>query len=93
MLCAHSTRGPQHVVQQYQGYCLETGFDPMSPNSLSRVLKVCSASVRKSLQGLDYLSAEGAKAFDDVEEVVEKLGDEFGRGHTWAKNLLSKVFH
>lgn len=82
---------PQHVVQQYQGYCLETGFDPMSRSSLCRVLKVCSASVRKSLQGLDYFSAEGAKAFDDVEEVVEKLGDEFGRGHTWAKNLTIKL--
>ena len=31
--------------------------------------------MRKSLQGLDYFAAEGAKAFDDLIAIVEKLGD------------------
>ena len=82
---------PEQVVQQYQSYCQETGFEPMSGSSLCRVLNVCSASVRKSLQGLDYFSSDGAKAFDDMEEVVEKLGDEYGQGHSWAKNLIWKL--
>lgn len=82
---------PEQVVQQYTTYCQETGFQPMSRSSLCRVLKVCSASVRKSLQGLDYFSADGAKAFDDMEEIVEKLGDEFGKGHTWSKKQISNL--
>ena len=33
---------------------------------MTRILSECSASVRKSLQGLDYFAAEGARAFDDL---------------------------
>ena len=31
--------------------------------------------MRKSLHGLDYFAAEGAKAFDDLMAIVEKLGE------------------
>jgi hypothetical protein len=82
---------PEQVVQQYQSYCQDTGFDPMSRSSLCRILNVCSASIRKSLQGLDYFTADGAKAFDDVQEVIEKLGHEYGQGHTWVKNMNRKL--
>jgi hypothetical protein len=63
---------PEQVVQQYQSYCQHTGFDPMSRSSLWRILNVCSASIRKSLQGLDYFTADGAKAFHDVQEVIDR---------------------
>ena len=53
--------------------------------------KVCSASVRKSLQGLDYFSADGAKVYDDLEEIVQKLGDEHGASLTWAKHQSEKL--
>jgi hypothetical protein len=82
---------PEQVVQQYQSYCQDIGFDPMSRSTLCRILNVCGASIRKSLQGLDYFTADGAKAFDDVQEVIEKLGHEYGRGHTWVKDLNSKL--
>lgn len=82
---------PEHIVRQYIGYCSDTGFTPMSRSTLCKVLKVCSASTRKSLQGLDYVSAAGAKAFDDLEEVVEKLGDVYGKGLTWAKQKKEKL--
>ena len=36
---------------------------------------MCTATVRKSLQGLDYIAADGAKAFDDLPAVVVKLKD------------------
>ena len=49
------------------------------------------ASRRKSLQELDYFTADGAKAFDDVQEVIEKLDYEYGRGHTWVKHMNSKL--
>ena len=51
----------EQIVQQYLCYCDVTDFAPMSRSTQCRILKVCSASVRKSLQGLDYVSAEGTK--------------------------------
>ena len=63
----------------------------MSRPTLCRILKVCSASVRKSLQGLDYVSAEGAKAFDELVDVIDKLGDNYGNGLSWAKDQSEKL--
>ena len=36
------------------------------------ILSECSASVRKSLQGLDYIEAEGTKAFDNLSDLVKQ---------------------
>ena len=82
---------PEQVAQQYQSYCQETGFDPMSHSSLCRILNVCSASIRKSLQGLNYFTADGAKAFDDVQEVIEKLGH-VGEGHAYQIENCQTLF-
>ena len=80
---------PEQIIKQYQSYCAETRFSsPLSHSTLCRILKVCSASTRKSLQGLDYLSAEGAKGFDDMIEVVEKLGDNIVQGFSWSKEVI-----
>ena len=62
---------PEQIVQHYQSYCHETGFVPMSHSTLCRILKVCPAPVRKSFQGLDNVSAEGAKAFDELADVTD----------------------
>ena len=51
---------PERIVKQYQQYCSETNFSPLSRSTLLRILEVCKASVRKSLQGLDYITASGA---------------------------------
>lgn len=82
---------PAQIVKQYISHCNESGFSPMSRSTLCRILNVCSASVRKSLQGLDNFSAEGAKAFEELEEIIEKLGDECGKGLTWAKKQNEKL--
>ena len=76
---------PAQIVKQYESLCSESCFSPMSRSTLYRILNVCSASVRKSLQGLDNFSAEGAKAFEELQEIVSELGDECGKGLTWAK--------
>ena len=76
---------PAQIVKQYESHCNESGFSPMSRSTLCRILNVCSPSVRKSLQGLNNFSAEGAKAFEEMQEIIEKLGDECGKGLTWAK--------
>lgn len=82
---------PEHIVRQYQAYCKDTGFAPAKRSTLCRILKVCSASVRKSLQGLDYFSATGAKSIDDLQEIVEKIGDDYGKGISWAKEITQKL--
>jgi len=64
---------PQRIVQQYNKLCDEINFKPLSQSTMLRVLTECSASVRKSLQGLDYYAAEGARAFDDLAGIVEKV--------------------
>ena len=80
---------PEQIVQQYQCYCHETGFNPMSRTTLCRILKVCSTSVRKSLQGLDY--AEGVKAFDELAAIIDQLSDNYGKGLSWAKGQNEKL--
>ena len=63
---------PQRIIQQYRQYCLETNFTPFSETTMSRDLSECIASVRKSLQGLDYLAADGARVFDDLSAILEQ---------------------
>ena len=82
---------PEHIVLHYLSYCSDVGFVPMSRSTLLKVLSVCSASTRKSLHGLDYVSAAGAKAFDELEEVINKLRDNYGKGFTWAKVQKEKL--
>ena len=43
------------------------------------------------MQGLDYVSAEGGKAFDELTVVIEKLGEDYGKGHSWAKDQSEKL--
>ena len=38
-----------------------------------RILSTCSATIRKSLEGLDYFLAEGGRAVDDLVAVVSSL--------------------
>ena len=83
---------PEHIVKQYQSYGLESGSMPMSLTTLCRrILNVCSATLRKLVQGIDYVAAEGAKTFDDLEDVVERLSDIHGKGLTWAKDQSEKL--
>ncbi|KXJ11458.1 hypothetical protein AC249_AIPGENE89 [Exaiptasia diaphana] len=76
---------PQRIVAQYRQYCTEQSFEPFSESTMLRVLSSCSATVRKSLQGLDYITAEGAKAVDDLISIVEKIGDLGGRDRKWVQ--------
>ncbi len=72
----------QRIITQYSQFCTETNFKPFSPSTMHRILSSCSASVRKSLQGLDYIAAEGTTAFDDLLSVSEKLFDHGLDHHT-----------
>lgn len=81
---------PERLVKQYQAYCEESGFQALSRSTLLRILSICSASTRKSLQGLDYVSSTGAQAFEELLDVVEKIGD-VGKGMDWAKDAQNRL--
>ena len=82
---------PAQIISQDEALCSEEGFKPMGRSTLYRVVHVCSASVRKSLQGLDYVSAQGAKAFEELKLAAEKLGDNCGLGLSWVKDKKEKL--
>ena len=65
----------ERTIKQYTQFCEETNFKHFSYSTMHRILTSCTASVRKSLQGLDYISAEGGTAFDELSAVVDKLID------------------
>ena len=46
---------------------------------------MCSASVRNSLQGLDNFTEQDTQAFDYLESVADKLGEDCGMGSAWVK--------
>jgi len=64
---------PSRIISQYLEYCKDQEFEPASERSLYRMIEVCSASMQKSLQGLDNTTAEGSEAFDQVTSVLDAL--------------------
>lgn len=80
----------QRVIDQYQQYYLETNFKPFSASTMQCILVLCSTTVRKSLQGLDYLSAKGTKALEDLATIAESLTTHGSNNPTTKR--LEKVF-
>ena len=81
---------PERIVIKYMTYCQESGFTPLSRATLLRILSKCAKSVRRSVQGLDYVSAAGAEAFDDLFDVVETLRDV---GQAWDGRNSRKIIY
>lgn len=77
---------PQRIARQYSRFCEETNFQPFSERTMLRILSECSASVRKSLQGLDYFAAEGARAFDELLSLAHKM-TEYGADREWEAQM------
>ena len=75
---------PERIVAQYTQYCREVDFTPFNRLTMLRVLSSCAATVRKSLQGLDYIAADGAKAFDELTEMLPKLSND---DRVWVSRL------
>ena len=68
---------PARIIAQYLTTCDKSGFKPASTRTLFRILEVCPASTRKSLQNL--------------EEIIRKLYDE-GMPDSKADRLHSMAF-
>ncbi|XP_015759339.1 PREDICTED: uncharacterized protein LOC107338616 isoform X3 [Acropora digitifera] len=81
---------PSRIIQQYICYCKQEQFQPASETSLYRILDVCSASMQKSLQGLDNVTAEGTEAIDNLTKMIETLVEN-GAEEGWGKTTECKV--
>ncbi|KAL9976835.1 hypothetical protein ACROYT_G014170 [Oculina patagonica] len=77
---------PSRIIHQYTSYCKEQEFEPASERSLFRMLEICSASMQKSLHGLDNITAEGTEAFDNLLSTIETLMEN-GADEHWAQKM------
>lgn len=82
---------PSRLIVQYQQYCKENSYEPLSRSTLFRILsRSCLASVRKSLQGLDSYAADGGRAFDDLATLLDTLST-YGLEEATASKIRSVV--
>ena len=80
---------PSRIISQYLELCAIEEFVPAGERSLYRMIEVCSASMQKSLQGLDNTTSEGTEAFDDITFLLETIA---GHGIEVA-HLLAQLKH
>ena len=76
---------PSRIISQYQAYCTDIGFEPASERTLFRILEVCSASMQKSLHGLDYINTEGVQGFECLENIAGTLRNKQVVTSSWEK--------
>ena len=62
-----------HAISFYKEICEESNFVPLSDSSLWRILKALKPSQRKSLAGLDDITAEGMNGFSLLENYLTSL--------------------
>ena len=80
------TLTPSRIIEQYTSYYREQQFEPASTRSPFRMLENCSASMQRSLHGLDNITAEGTEAFDNQRAIIYTLGEYGAEGH-WAETM------
>ena len=54
------------------------------------MLDICSASIQRSLHGLDNITAEGTEAFDNLRAIVDTLVEN-GVGEHWAEIMRRRL--
>lgn len=66
---------PSRIVKTYITHCERIGFEPAKERTLYRIIQACSASLQKSLQGLDNYTADGSEAFETMQDIVKTLAE------------------
>ncbi|XP_076106707.1 uncharacterized protein LOC143075235 [Mytilus galloprovincialis] len=64
---------PSSLINQFIQFCDSENVGHLGRSTMYKILNDCAASVRKCVEGLDYYIAEGGKAFQDLETIIEKL--------------------
>ncbi|XP_071171006.1 uncharacterized protein [Mytilus edulis] len=85
--------GPATIIQQYQAYCEENEISLLGSSTMFKILSECSATVRKSLEGLDYFVAEGSRGFQDLQDIVLSEGYPEASNGTELNRLLLEAKH
>ena len=79
------------VIAFYFAICKETGFTPVSGSSLWQILNSLNPLQRKSLAGLDDITADGMNAFAKLDDFLSRrmkdksLRDQLERGKRYLK--------
>lgn len=84
------TVGRSTMIEQYLSYCSNEDFEPLGRSTLFRMLKVRESSQRKSLQGLDNISASGADGLDTLHKIVDQL-EQSGSSKQWCETTRKKL--
>ncbi|XP_051796513.1 uncharacterized protein LOC127531379 [Acanthochromis polyacanthus] len=79
-----------HLVENYQTYCFETKFECLPRATLFRILQDCQASYSTSLQGLDNISARGAEAFNQLQDICQRL-QLSGQSVAWSRDIKELI--
>ena len=69
-LASHS-----RIISEYIKICKSNDLEPISESYCYKILKECSASHSKNLQGLDNMYADGLDAFDKLINILNTLKD------------------
>ena len=62
-----------HAISFYKEICSESNFIPLSDSSLWRILRAIKPSQRKSLSGLDDITADGMNGFSYLSDYITSL--------------------
>lgn len=84
---------PSRIVKMYKLHCTNTGFESASERTLYRILEACSASLQKSLQGLDNFTADGSGAFDKMQIIVDSLVNHGLVDKCWSQSVSERLKH
>ena len=78
------------MVNQYMQFCSGENFEPLSRETLFRILEVRGASQQKALQGLDNKAADGVAAFHTLEKIATQL-ERMGASSEWVKTTKKNL--
>ena len=73
------------MIAQYQAFCKEQSFEPLSRSTLYRILEVREAS-----EGLDNTAANGSGAFQTLKSITQQLVN-VGVDKSWSDSMEKRL--
>lgn len=80
------------LIATYMSYCADTGFSCFGRATLFSIVKVCVASQKKNMFGLDNITSEGMRGMETMLKVVGKL-EMFGLSTDKVEQLKHVLSH
>lgn len=82
----------ERINQQYQAYMIETQQQHLavSRSTVLRILNYCTATTRKSLQGLDFYSWAGSEGFDTLINIAKTLS-KLNNDEDWGNHIIRRL--